>query len=55
MILEGYVTDKNKSPIANAIVEYLSNKKDRNLPKLLEYSKKLNVEEEVSKYLEVLM
>lgn len=38
-----------------AIVEYLSNKKDRNLPKLLEYSKKLNVEEEVSKYLEVLM
>lgn len=38
-----------------AITEYLRDKQNRDLPKLIEYSKKLNVEDEVNKYLEVLM
>ena len=38
-----------------AITEYLRDKQNRDLPKLVEYSKKLNVENEVNKYLEVLM
>ena len=38
-----------------AITEYLRDKQNRNLPKLVEYSKKLNVEDEVNRYLEVLM
>lgn len=38
-----------------AITEYLMDKQNRDLPKLVEYSKKLNVENEVNKYLEVLM
>ena len=38
-----------------AITEYLQDKQNRDLPKLLEYSKKLNVEDEVNRYLEVLM
>ncbi len=41
--------------IKYAITEYLSDKQNRNLPKLLEYSIKLNVEDEVTRYLEVLM
>ena len=38
-----------------AITEYLQDKSNRNLPKLVEYSKRLNVEDEVNRYLEVLM
>ena len=38
-----------------AITEYLQDKQNRNLPKLVEYSKRLNVEDEVNRYLEVLM
>ena len=38
-----------------AITEYLRDKQNRNLPKLVEYSKRLNVEDEVNIYLEVLM
>ena len=38
-----------------AITEYLQDKQNRDLPKLVEYSKKLNVEDEVNRYLEVLM
>ena len=38
-----------------AITEYLSNKNERDLPKLMEYAKKFNVEADVSKYLEVLI
>lgn len=38
-----------------AITEYLQDKQNRNLPKLVEYSKRLNVENEVNRYLEVLM
>lgn len=38
-----------------AITEYLQDKPNRNLPKLVEYSKRLNVEDEVNRYLEVLM
>ena len=38
-----------------AITEYLRDKQNRNLPKLVEYSKRLNVENEVNRYLEVLM
>lgn len=38
-----------------AITEYLRDKQNRDLPKLVEYSKILNVEEEVNRYLEVLM
>ena len=38
-----------------AITEYLRDKQNRNLPKLVEYSKRLNVEDEVNRYLEVLM
>ena len=41
--------------IKYAITEYLRDKQNRNLPKLVEYSKKLNVEDEVNRYLEVLM
>ena len=38
-----------------AITEYLQDKQNRDLPKLVEYSKRLNVENEVNRYLEVLM
>ena len=38
-----------------AIIEYLRDKKNRNIPKLIEYSKKLHVEKEINRYLEVLM
>lgn len=38
-----------------AITEYLQDKQNRDLPKLVEYSKKLNIEDEVNRYLEVLM
>ena len=38
-----------------AITEYLRDKQNRDLPKLVEYSKTLNVEDEVNRYLEVLM
>ena len=38
-----------------AITEYLQDKQNRDLPKLVEYSKRLNVEDEVNRYLEVLM
>lgn len=38
-----------------AITAYLRDKKNRDLPKLVEYSKRLNVEDEVNRYLEVLM
>ena len=38
-----------------AITEYLRDKQNRDLPKLVEYSKRLNVEDEVNRYLEVLM
>ena len=38
-----------------AITEYLRDKQNRDLPKLVEYSKRLNVENEVNRYLEVLM
>ena len=38
-----------------AITEYLMDKQNRDLPKLVEYSKRLNVEDEVNRYLEVLM
>ena len=41
--------------IKYAITEYLNNKNERDLPKLMEYAKKFNVEAEISKYLEVLM
>lgn len=41
--------------IKYAITEYLNNKNERNLPKLMEYAKKFNVEADISKYLEVLM
>ena len=38
-----------------AITEYLQDKQNRDVPKLVEYSKRLNVEDEVNRYLEVLM
>ena len=38
-----------------AITEYLRDKQNRDLPKLVEYSKKLKIESEVNRYLEVLM
>lgn len=38
-----------------AITEYLRDKQNRDLPKLVEYSKRLNIEDEVNRYLEVLM
>ena len=41
--------------IKYAIIEYLNNKKERDLPKLMEYAKKFNVEEDINKYLEVLI
>ena len=41
--------------IKYAITEYLRDKQNRDLPKLVEYSKRLNVEDEVNRYLEVLM
>ena len=41
--------------IKYAITEYLNNKNERDLPKLMEYAKKFNVEADISKYLEVLM
>lgn len=41
--------------IKYAITEYLNNKNERDLPKLIEYSKKFNVEVDINKYLEVLM
>ena len=41
--------------IKYAITEYLRDKQNRDLPKLVEYSKRLNVENEVNRYLEVLM
>ena len=37
------------------VTEYLNNKNERDLPKLMEYAKKFNVEADISKYLEVLM
>ena len=42
-------------PNISAITEYLNNKKKRDLPKLMEYAKKFNVENDINKYLEVLM
>ena len=41
--------------IKYAITEYLRDKQNRDSPKLVEYSKRLNVENEVNRYLEVLM
>lgn len=41
--------------IKHAITEYLNNKNERDLPKLMEYAKKFNVEDDISRYLEVLM
>ena len=41
--------------IKYAITEYLRDKQNRDLPKLVEYSKRLNVLDEVNRYLEVLM
>ena len=41
--------------IKYAITEYLRDKQNRDLPKLVEYSKRINVENEVNRYLEVLM
>lgn len=41
--------------IKYAITEYLHNKNERDLPKLMDYAKKFNVEDDISKYLEVLM
>lgn len=41
--------------IKYAIIEYLSDKNNRDLPKLMEYAKIFNVYDDVSKYLEVLM
>lgn len=41
--------------IKYAITEYLNNKKERDIPKLMEYAKKFNVEDDINKYLEVLM
>lgn len=38
-----------------AINEYLKNKNDRDLPKLMEYAKIFNVEKSLNNYLEVLM
>ena len=38
-----------------AISEYLKNKNSRDLPKLMEYARKFNVEEALNNYLEVLM
>ena len=49
---------KNKDkedPVKYAITEYLRDKQNRDLPKLVEYSKRLNAEDEVNRYLEVLM
>ena len=47
--------DQDLETIKYAITEYLSNKNERNLPLLMEYAKKFNVEDIISKYLEVLM
>lgn len=50
--------DKNNQDIEiikYAISEYLNNKNERDLQKLMDYAKKFNVEDAVSKYLEVLM
>lgn len=41
--------------IKYAITEYLKDKNKRDIPKLIEYSKMFNVEEDINKYLEVLM
>lgn len=41
--------------IKYAITEYLNNKTDRDLPKLINYAKKFNVEDDINKYLEVLI
>ena len=41
--------------IKYAITGYLNNKKERDLPKLMEYAKKFNIEDDINKYLEVLM
>ena len=41
--------------IKYAIIGYLNNKNDRDLPKLIEYAKIFNVEDDINKYLEVLM
>lgn len=41
--------------IKYAITEYLKNRKERNLPKIMEYAKKINVEDEINRYFEVLI
>lgn len=41
--------------IKYAIIEYINDKKERDLPKLINYSKIFNVYNDVRKYLEVLM
>ena len=41
--------------IKYAITEYLNNKNDRNLPRLMEYAKIFNVEKTLNNYLEILM
>ena len=46
---------ENLETVKYAITEYLRDKQNRDLPKLVEYSKRLNVEDEVNRYLEVLM
>ena len=46
---------ENLETVKYAITEYLRDKQNRNLPKLVEYSKRLNFEDEVNRYLEVLM
>lgn len=52
------IKDKSNQDIETikyAVIEYLNNKNERDLPKLMDYAKKFDVEEDISKYLEVLM
>ena len=49
------IAKEDLETVKYAITEYLRDKQNRNLPKLVEYSKRLNVEDEVNRYLEVLM
>ena len=50
--------DKDKQDIETvkyAITEYLNNKNKRDLPTLMDYAKRFNVEDDISKYLETLI
>ena len=52
------LSDKDNNDIETikyAIIEYINDKKERDLPKLINYSKIFNVYNDVRKYLEVLM